>query len=52
MTLGEVRRLLEFDTRHETEAFLKQKGALLDYSDAELDRDLQSAQTAARPSSS
>lgn len=43
LTLGEVRRLLGHETRMETEAFLKQQGALLDYSEKELEQDLEAA---------
>jgi len=43
LTLGEVRRLLGHDTRMETEAFLKKQGALLDYSEEELEQDLEAA---------
>jgi len=47
LTLGEVRSLLGHETRMETEAFLKERGALLDYSEDELERDLESALKAA-----
>lgn len=47
ITLGDVRRLLGHDTRMETEAFLKQQGALLDYSEEELEQDLEAAREAA-----
>lgn len=43
ITLGEVRRLLGHSTRLETEAFLKNRGALLDYSEDELDADVRAA---------
>jgi predicted HTH domain antitoxin len=43
LTLGEVRALLGHKTRMETETFLKDKGALLDYSEDELERDLDAA---------
>lgn len=43
LTLGEVRRLLGHETRMETEAFLKEQGALLDYSEGELEQDLKAA---------
>lgn len=47
-TLGEVRRLLGHATRLETEAFLKEQGVLFDYTEEELERDLQAAQRAAQ----
>lgn len=47
LTLGEVRALLGHETRMETEAFLKERGALLDYSEEELERDLEVALQAA-----
>jgi predicted HTH domain antitoxin len=43
LTLGEVRRVLGHETRMETEAFLKEQGALLDFSDEELEQDLKAA---------
>ena len=43
LTLGEVRRLLGHASRMETEAFLKERGALLDYTEEELERDLEAA---------
>lgn len=43
LTLGEVRRLLGLVTRMETEAFLKEQGALLDYAEEELEQDLKAA---------
>ncbi|CBH23658.1 Hypothetical protein SRM_00737 [Salinibacter ruber M8] len=43
LTLGEVRRLLGLVTRMETEAFLKEQGALLDYTEEELEQDLKAA---------
>jgi predicted HTH domain antitoxin len=46
LTLGEVRRLLGHATRLETEAFLKKRGALLDYSEDELNRDADAARQA------
>ena len=48
LTLGEVRRLLGHSTRLETEAFLKDRGALLDYSGDELETDIQAAKEARR----
>jgi len=47
LTLGEVRALLGHETRMETEAFLKEQGALLDFSEDELDQDLKAALKAA-----
>lgn len=47
LTLGEVRALLDHQTRMETEAFLKERGALLDYSEEELEQDLEAALEAA-----
>lgn len=46
LTLGDVRRLLGHDTRMETEAFLKKQGAFLDYSEEELERDVEAARKA------
>lgn len=43
LTLGEVRRLLGHETRMETEAFLKDQGAFLKYSEEELEQDLEAA---------
>lgn len=43
LTLGEVRMLLSHETRMQTEAFLKKRGALLDYSEEELEEDLETA---------
>ena len=48
LTLGEVRTLLGHQTRMETEAFLKERGALLDYSEEELEQDLETALKAAK----
>lgn len=47
LTLGDVRALLGHDTRMETEAFLRERGAFLDYSEEELERDLEAALKAA-----
>lgn len=46
LTLGEVRHLLGHTTRLETEAFLKDRGALLQYTDNELESDVQAARDA------
>jgi hypothetical protein len=40
---SEIRHLLGFETRMEVHAFLKEHGAYLHYSDAEMDRDRESA---------
>jgi predicted HTH domain antitoxin len=48
LTLGDVRALLGHETRMETEAFLKERGALFDYSEDELERDLETALKAAQ----
>ena len=42
-TFGEVRRILGHETRMETEAFLKEQGARFDYSEEELEQDLETA---------
>ncbi|MFB6279499.1 MAG: UPF0175 family protein [Salinibacter sp.] len=47
LTLGEIRALLGHETRMETEAFLQERGALFDYSEEELEQDLQAALEAA-----
>ena len=41
---SEVQRLLGFNSRGETDVFLKQAGAHLDYTEAELERDLKTSQ--------
>ncbi len=41
LTHSEVQQLLGFNSRWETDAFLKQAGAHLDYTEADLERDLQ-----------
>ena len=46
LTLGEVRDVLGHSTRLETEAFLKERGALLEYSEQELEADVEAARTA------
>ena len=43
LTLGDVRALLGHATRMETGAFLQDRGALLDYSEDDLERDLGAA---------
>ena len=40
LTHAEVQRVLGFASRWETDAFLKQAGAYLDYTEADLDNDL------------
>ena len=40
LTHAEVQRVLGFKSRWETDAFLKQAGAYLDYTEADLDNDL------------
>jgi len=47
LTLGEVRALLGHETRMQTEAFLKERGALLNDSEEELEEDLEAAPKAA-----
>jgi len=46
LTLGEVRSLLGHSTRLETEQFLKERGALLDYNEEELNADVAAAREA------
>jgi hypothetical protein len=40
LTHAEVQRMLGFSSRWETDAFLKQVGAYLDYAEADLEHDL------------
>ena len=40
LTHAEVQRVLGFKSRWETDSFLKQAGAYLDYTEADLDNDL------------
>lgn len=40
LTHAEVQRVLGFKSRWETDAFLKQAGAYLDYTEVDLDNDL------------
>jgi predicted HTH domain antitoxin len=40
ITAGEVQRMLGFDTRMQTDAFLKERGAYLDYSEEDFQRDI------------
>lgn len=46
LTLGEVRRILGHASRLDTEAFLKERGALLDYDEQALECDVQAARDA------
>jgi predicted HTH domain antitoxin len=46
LTLGEVRDVLGHSTRLETEAFLNERGALLEYSEDELEADVEAARAA------
>jgi len=41
LSAAQVRRMLGLQTRMEVDAFLKQHGVYLDYTDADLDRDLE-----------
>ena len=41
LTHAEVQRMLGFASRWETDAFLKQAGAYLDYTEADLERDVE-----------
>lgn len=43
LTHAEVQRMLGFKSRWETDAFLKQAGAYLDYTEADLENDLASS---------
>jgi len=43
LTHAEVQQMLGFNSRWETDAFLKQAGAYLDYSEADLERDLENS---------
>jgi len=43
LTHAEVQQMLGFNSRWETDAFLKQSGAYLDYTEADLDRDLETS---------
>ncbi len=40
LTHAEVQRMLGFNSRCQTDAFLKQAGAYVDYAEADLERDL------------
>ena len=41
LTHAEVQQMLGFNSRWETDTFLKQMGAYLDYTEADLERDLE-----------
>lgn len=41
LTHAEVQQMLGFNSRWETDAFLKRAGAYLDYTEADLERDLE-----------
>jgi hypothetical protein len=43
LTHAEVQQMLGFNSRWETDAFLKQIGAYLDYTEADLERDLETS---------
>jgi hypothetical protein len=48
LTHAEVQRVLGFASRWETDAFLKQAGAYLDYTEADLDNDLAASRRISR----
>ena len=41
LSIAQVRRMLGFQTRMEVDAFLKQHGVYRDYTEADLDRDIE-----------
>jgi predicted HTH domain antitoxin len=41
ISIGQLRRLLAYETRMEVDAFLKERGVELEYTSEELDRDRQ-----------
>jgi hypothetical protein len=41
LTSAEVQRMLGFETRWETDAFLKEKGAYLHYTEEDFERDIE-----------
>lgn len=43
LTHTEVQQMLGFNSRSETDSFLKQAGAYLDYTEADLERDLENS---------
>jgi hypothetical protein len=48
LTHAEVQRMLGFASRWETDEFLKQTGAYLDYTEADLERDLETSRQLSR----
>lgn len=48
LTHAEVQRVLGFASRWETDAFLKQAGAYLDYTEADIERDLENSRQSSR----
>ena len=48
LTHSEVQRMLGFTSRWETDAFLKQAGAYLDYTETDLERDLETSRQLSR----
>jgi hypothetical protein len=48
LTHAEVQRMLGFASRWETDAFLKQAGAYLDYTESDLERDLETSRQLSR----
>lgn len=48
LTHAEVQRLLGFASRWETDAFLKQAGAYLDYTESDLEDDLETSRQLSR----
>ena len=48
LTHSEVQRMLGFASRWETDAFLKQAGAYLDYTETDLERDLETSRQLSR----
>src|SRR5689334_656895 len=52
LTAGEIRVLLGFDTRMEVDAFLKEHGAFLPYTDEDLAHDIEVAGRIARKAQS
>jgi predicted HTH domain antitoxin len=41
ITSGEVQRMLSFETRMQTDAFLKERGAYLHYTEEDLQKDIE-----------
>jgi len=48
LTHAEVQKMLGFASRWESDAFLKQAGAYLDYTEADLERDLETSRQLSR----